>query len=82
MSADQRRSAALARSALIAQIGQRVAPLRRINHARLRDQGPDAHLQPPVGLGHGWLVIPPAETKTNSEIRVRIDPETVRMIKD
>ncbi len=75
-------SAALARSALIAQIGQRVAPLRRINHARLRDRGPDAHLQLPVGLGHGWLVIPPAETKTNSEIRVRIDPETVRMIKD
>ncbi len=75
-------SAALARSALIAQIGQRVAPLRRINHARLRDRGPDAHLQLPVGDGNGWLVIPPAETKTNSEIRVRIDPDTVRMIKD
>ena len=74
--------AARARSALIAQIGQRVAPLRRLNYVRLRHKGPDPHIRLPVGEGHGWLVIPAIETKTMAEIRVRIDPETVRMIRE
>ncbi|WP_424934763.1 hypothetical protein [Amaricoccus macauensis] len=73
--------AALARSALVARIGQCVAPLRRSNYARLRYRGDDPHLQLPVGNGPGWLIIPPIETKTLKQIKVRIDPETVRMIK-
>lgn len=73
--------AALARSALIAQIGQRVAPLRRFNLVRLRYRGEDRHLHLPAGPGHGWLIIPPIETKTMKQIKVRIDPETVEMIK-
>jgi integrase len=73
--------AALARSALIAQIGQRVAPLRRINLVRLRYRGDDRHLHLPAGDGHGWLIIPAIETKTLKQIKVRIDPETVRLIK-
>lgn len=73
--------AALARSALVARIGQCVAPLRRNNYVRLRYRGDDPHLHLPSGDGPGWLVIPAIETKTLKQIKVRIDPETVRMIK-
>lgn len=72
---------ALARSALVARIGQCVAPLRRSNYARLRYRGDDPHLHLPINDGPGWLVIPAIETKTLKQIKVRIDPETVRMIK-
>lgn len=73
---------ALARSALLSQIGQRVAPLRRTSYARLRWPGEDRHLHLPAGDGHGWLVIPAHETKTYQQIKVRIDPETVALIKE
>ncbi|MGK7295355.1 MAG: hypothetical protein ACNS61_05905 [Candidatus Wenzhouxiangella sp. M2_3B_020] len=72
---------ALARSALIARIGQYVAPLRRTNFARLRHDGNDRHLLLPIGAGEGTLRIPPGETKTMAEIHVRIDRETVRMVR-
>ena len=72
---------ALARSALIARIGQYVAPVRRTNHARLRHDGDDRHLILPEGDGEGTFIIPPVEGKTFREIHVRIDRETVRMLK-
>jgi len=72
---------ALARSALIARIGQYVAPVRRTSHARLRHEGDDRHLLLPTGDGEGTLRIPAHEGKTLHEIHVRIDRETVRMLK-
>lgn len=72
---------ALARSALIARIGQYVAPVRRANHARLRHAGDDRHLILPEGDGEGTFIIPPVEGKTLREVHVRIDAETVRMLK-
>lgn len=72
---------ALARSALIARMGQYVAPVRRSNHARYRYDGDDRHLILPEGEGEGTLIIPPNEGKTLREVHVRIDRETVRMLK-
>jgi integrase len=72
---------ALARSALLARVGQYVAPIRRTNHARIRYQGDDRHLILPEGDGDGTLIIPAHEGKTLKEIHVRIDQETVRMLK-
>jgi hypothetical protein len=72
---------ALARSALIARIGQYVAPLRRTNQARLRHEGDDRHIILPEGDGEGTLRIPASEGKTLRWIHVRIDRETVRMLK-
>jgi hypothetical protein len=72
---------ALARSALIARIAQFVAPIRRTNHARLRHEGPDRHIVLSEGNGEGTLIIPPEEGKTLREVHVRIDTETVRMLK-
>ncbi|MCP1169382.1 site-specific integrase [Limimaricola litoreus] len=71
---------ALARNALIARIGQYVAPVRRSNHSRYRHEGDDRHLILPEGEGEGTLIIPAHEGKTLKEIHVRIDPETVRML--
>lgn len=73
--------AALARSALVARIGQYVAPIRRTNLARLRYRGDDRHLMLPESDGEGTLRIPANEGKTLKEIHVRIDRETVRMLK-
>ena len=72
---------ALARSALVARLGQYVAPVRRTNHARFRHQGDDRHLLLPEGEGEGTLRIPAQEGKTLREIHVRIDRETVRMLR-
>lgn len=72
---------ALARSALVAQLSQRVAPLRRENHARLRCFGDDRHLILPIGDGEGRLHIPAGEVKNEVEITVSIDAETVAMLK-
>ena len=72
---------ALARNALIARLGQYVAPVRRTNHARYRHEGDDRHLILPEGEGEGTLIIPAHEGKTLRSIHVRIDPETVRMLK-
>lgn len=72
---------ALARNALIARMGQYVAPVRRSNHARYRFEGDDRHLQLPAGDGEGTLCIPADEGKTLRKIHVRIDRETVRMLK-
>lgn len=72
---------ALARSALIAQISQRVAPLRRENLARFRAFGDDRHLILPLGEGEGRLHIPAGEVKNEIEITVSIDAETVAMLK-
>lgn len=72
---------ALARSALIARMVQYVAPVRRTNHARYRHDGDDRHLFLPEGDGEGTLRIPASEGKTLKEIHVRIDQETVRMLK-
>ena len=72
---------AMARSALIARIGQYVAPIRRTNHARLRHTGDDRHIMLPEGDGEGTLIIPPQEGKVLREVHVRIDRETVRMLK-
>lgn len=72
---------ALARSALIARLGQYVAPVRRTNHARYRYEGDDRHIMLPEGDGEGTLIIPAHEGKTLRSIHVRIDPETVRMLK-
>lgn len=73
--------AALARSALIAQLEQRVTPMRRTNLARLRAFGDDSHLSLPVGAGEGTLILPGAELKNLRSIHVTIDPETVKMLK-
>lgn len=71
----------LARTALILRIGLRCGPLRRTNLARLRWRGDDAHLMLPIGGGPGMLTIPANETKTGKRITVRIDPQTVAMLK-
>ncbi|WP_157968834.1 tyrosine-type recombinase/integrase [Tropicimonas sp. IMCC34011] len=73
--------ATLARSALVARVGQYVAPIRRTNLARLRYRGDDRHLMLPESDGEGTLRIPADEGKTLKEIHVRIDRETVRMLK-
>ena len=73
--------AALARSALIAQLSQRVTPMRRTNFARLRAFGEQAHLSLPIGSGEGRLILPAAEMKNLRSVHVTIDPETVRMVK-
>jgi hypothetical protein len=73
--------AALARSALIAQLAQRVTPMRRSNLARLRAFGDESHLSLPIGAGEGALILPGAELKNLRSIHVTIDPETVRMLK-
>lgn len=72
---------ALARNALIARISQCSGPLRRANLARIRHQGPDAHLQLPVGDGWGTMHIPAIEAKTWADITLSIDPDTVAMLK-
>lgn len=74
--------AALARSALILQIEQRVCPMRRINLARLRIDGDDPHITLPVGGGEGSLRLPAGEVKNLRTVHVRIDPDTVRMIRE
>ena len=79
--APQATHVALARSALVARIGQYVAPIRRTNFARLRYRGEDPHIFLPEGHGEGKLVIPPNEGKTLREIHVCIDAETVRMLR-
>ncbi|MEY8841956.1 hypothetical protein AB9K41_23250, partial [Cribrihabitans sp. XS_ASV171] len=61
---------ALARNALIARMGQYVAPVRRTNHARYRHVGDDRHLILPEGDGEGTLIIPAHEGKTLKEIHV------------
>ncbi|MGP6088435.1 hypothetical protein [Antarctobacter jejuensis] len=73
--------AALARSALIAQLSQRVTPMRRTNIARLRAFGEQSHLSLPIGTGEGRLILPAAEMKNLRSVHVTIDPETVRMLK-
>ncbi|MBY6164162.1 hypothetical protein KUV73_25045 [Mameliella alba] len=73
--------AALARSALIAQLSQRVTPMRRTNIARLRAFGEQSHLSLPIGRGEGRLILPAAEMKNLRSVHVTIDPETVRMLK-
>ncbi len=73
--------AALARSALMAQLAQRVTPMRRTNFARLRAFGDEAHLNLPIGGGEGTLILPARELKNLRSIHVTIDPETVKMLK-
>ena len=75
------RCVALARSAITLRLAQRVAPLRRENHARLRIGGTEPHIQLPVGEGEGWLRIPARELKNLKSVTVRIDPDTVRMLR-
>lgn len=72
---------ALARSAVLAQLAQRVAPLRRDNLARLRCFGDDRHLILPIGDGEGRLHVPAGEVKNEVAITVSIDAETVAMLK-
>lgn len=74
--------AALARSVLIAQLAQRVSPLRRTNIARLRLDGDDPHLELPQGPGEGMLRLPACEMKNLRAVTVRIDAGTVEMIKN
>jgi hypothetical protein len=73
--------ASLARSALIAQLAQRVTPMRRTNLVRLRAFGDEAHFSLPIGAGEGTLILPGAELKNLRSIHVTIDQETVRMLK-
>lgn len=73
--------ASLARSALIAQVAQRVTPMRRTNLVRLRAFGDEAHFNLPIGAGEGTLILPGAELKNLRSIHVTIDQETVRMLK-
>ncbi|SMX49923.1 tyrosine-type recombinase/integrase [Maliponia aquimaris] len=73
--------AGLARSALIAQLSQRVTPMRRTNFARLRAFGEQPHLSLPIGQGDGRMILPAAEMKNLRSVHVTIDPETVRMLK-
>lgn len=70
------RHAAFAHSALIAQIEQRVCPLRRTNLARLRASGDERHISLPVGDGEGWLSLPAAEMKNLRAVTVRIGSDT------
>lgn len=72
--------AALARSAVIAQLEHRVTPMRRANLARLRAFGDERHLSLPIGAGEGTLILPAAEMKNLRSVYVSIDPETVRML--
>jgi len=72
---------ALARTALITQLGQCVIPGRRENFCSLRIAGDDPHLTLPAGNGEGMLQIPAAETKTGVGVVVVIDPETVVRLK-
>jgi len=72
---------ALARTALITQLGQRVIPGRRENFCSLRIVGDDPHLTLPAGNGEGMLQIPAAETKTGVGVVVVIDPETAARLK-
>ncbi|SEA96301.1 hypothetical protein [Rubrimonas cliftonensis] len=72
---------ALARTALIAQIGQRAIPARRENLCSLRFKGDDPHLTLPAGDGEGRLQIPAGETKTGVGVIVVLDPETVARLK-
>lgn len=76
------KDAAVARSALILRILQRVSPLRRTNLARLRIYGPQSHIHLPIGNGEGRLYLPAIEMKNLRAIEVRIDPDTVRMIRE
>ena len=73
--------ASLARSAVVAQLAQRVTPMRRTNLVRLRAFGDEAHFNLPIGAGEGTLILPGAELKNLRSIHVTIDPETVRMLK-
>ncbi|MGY9037461.1 MAG: hypothetical protein ACKVLA_06535 [Rhodobacterales bacterium] len=72
--------AALARSAVIAQLEQRVTPMRRGNLARLRAFGDERHLSLPINAGEGTLILPAAEMKNLRAVFVSIDTETVRML--
>lgn len=74
--------AALARTALVLRIIQRVCPLRRENLARLRCSGAEPNIHLPVGDGEGRLFLAAREMKNLRAVEVRIDPETVRMIKE
>jgi integrase len=78
----QIRHAALARSALILRIVQRVCPMRRSNIARLRIAGENPHIQLPVGPGEGTLYLPANEMKNLRALHVRIDADTVEMIRE
>lgn len=73
--------ASLARSAVIAQVAQRVTPMRRTNLVRLRTFGDEAHFNLPIGAREGTLILPGAELKNLRSIHVTIDQETVRMLK-
>ena len=73
---------ALARSALILRIMQRVSPLRRKSLARLRIYGAQPHIHLPIGKGEGRLYLPAIEMKNLRALEVRIDPETVCMIRE
>ena len=73
--------AALARSAILLSLSQRVSPLRRTNLARLRISGTSPHIHLPVGPGEGWLTLPANEMKNLRAVKVRIDPGTVEMIR-
>ena len=74
--------AALARTALVLRIIQRVCPLRRENLARLRCSGAEPNIHLPIGNGDGRLFLSARETKNLRSIEVRIDPETVRIIRE
>jgi integrase len=78
----QIRHAALARSALILRIVQRVCPMRRSNIARLRIAGENPHIQLPIGPGVGTLYLPANEMKNLRAVHVRIDADTVEMIRE
>ena len=56
--------------------------MRRTNLARLRIAGPHPHIHLPVGDGEGRLYLPAVEIKNLRAVEVRIDPETVGMIRD
>jgi hypothetical protein len=73
---------ALARSALILRILQRVSPLRRQSIARLRVYGSQPHIHLPIGNGEGRLYLPAIEMKNLRALEVRIDPGTVSMIRE
>jgi integrase len=65
---------------VVAQLAQRVTPMRRTNLVRLRAFGDEAHFNLPIGAGEGTLILPGAELKNLRSIHVTIDPETVRML--
>jgi integrase len=72
--------ASLARSALVAQITQRVSPMRRTNLCRLRISADHPHIQIPLNNGEGTLQLPAREMKNLRSVFVKIDIETVNMI--